>query len=170
MYIYSVIFRYSILGVWELLSHDLNQWLSTWWRDTASPRSAGKSSSPVQPEVKPGSSHPWSWAEIKVGFLAGDPSFWNIQWVLILGTGKQIFFFFNWIMIITLSDCFRIGYLPLSFPTFWLNKVWSICTFTCAYHDAELFALVVRSILCSSHLLHNSGIPWSLLKEKQRIG
>lgn len=33
--------------VWELLGHDLNQWLNTWWRGVAIPGTTGESNLPA---------------------------------------------------------------------------------------------------------------------------
>ena len=42
-------------NVWELLSHSLNYWLSTWAKDWVSPGSTGEGNSDVWPEgVEPG--------------------------------------------------------------------------------------------------------------------
>ena len=53
--VYFVGIRSACPGVWELLSHGLSHWLSTWGRDPVSPGNTGEGNSAEWPEgVEPG--------------------------------------------------------------------------------------------------------------------
>lgn len=66
--------RYN--AVWKLLDQDLNQWLSTWQRSVARPRSIGTSSSPrIHPSLN---SLKGQWPTGKHLYL-GISSFWEFS-------------------------------------------------------------------------------------------
>lgn len=122
------------LSVWELLSHDLNHWLSTWRKDLVSSGSTGEGSSAVWEEgVEPGCTSQTSfkgWLPLRKDLFLKIPHWWT--WNCLIRVRNLLLFLYSTFL-----------------------SYWSLCHHT--------FVVKPFPLYCSVQLLHHQkqcGCQW----------